>query len=426
MNTIKITINKLGAIRNSVVELAPVMVFSGESGLGKSYLAILCHYFFDLLLDTTRLNRFFKEKGLVYTDMQKNMHGVGAALTLKKTELEEWMAADALQYLSYMLNNAQLKGDLRVELPECMGNTITIAFEEEIAGMENDEDVYVKLSALGLTYRAKDETIDAESPFAVLLRYGLQNTLLGDFKAIKETYVLPPSRGPVMTEEVTPRTGMYEKFKNDLIRMNRTQPHAEEADQNLRHLLRDVLEGTVKRTTDSYQYTIDGGDMPISAAAASIREIAPLAMLVERTDLSKTVLMMEEPEAHLHPLKQRKMADIVSVMCSGGAYMQITTHSDYFLRRLNELISLKRLHAKCKTLAEFEQICNDVNIDKRLEFDYERLAAYLLERDEDGMTVIKKQELTNGIPFASFSSAIEESLNNRHKLNNYAEKYGCD
>ena len=428
MKTIKITINKLGAIRNSVIELSPIMIFSGESGLGKSYLAMLCHYFFDMLLDITRLDRFIKEKGWVFSEMKQSFKNSGTAVIIDKKELEEWISKDAIQYLCYMLNSNNLKADISIELPQEIENTIHIDFEEEISGIENNEDVYIKLSALGLIYRTKDESMDEESSFAFLLRYGLIKTIFGNFKALKDSYVFPPSRGPMLTEDITPRTGLYEKFKTDLLRINRIPPHPEEADKNLIELLRDVLEGSVNRTTESYEYKCKGleNPIPLSAAAASIKEIAPLAMLVERTDISKAVMMIEEPEAHLHPLKQRTMADITSLMCSGGAYMQITSHSDYYLRRINELISLKRLHEKCESEEEFEKICNDVAIDKRLEFDYTRLAAYLLVKQEDGTSKVEKQTLDNGIPFASFSKAIEESLNSRYKLNFYAEKYGCN
>lgn len=49
MEGITIHINRLGAIRDSVVKLKPIMIFSGESGLGKSYMAMLCHYVFIVL-----------------------------------------------------------------------------------------------------------------------------------------------------------------------------------------------------------------------------------------------------------------------------------------------------------------------------------------------------------------------------------------
>ena len=59
MNCIKVRVDQLGRIRDSEIWLSPLMVFSGESGLAKSYLALLCHYFFELLVNTNRLNHFF-------------------------------------------------------------------------------------------------------------------------------------------------------------------------------------------------------------------------------------------------------------------------------------------------------------------------------------------------------------------------------
>ena len=40
MKSIIIHINRLGAVINSTIELKPLLIFSGESGLGKSYVAI--------------------------------------------------------------------------------------------------------------------------------------------------------------------------------------------------------------------------------------------------------------------------------------------------------------------------------------------------------------------------------------------------
>ncbi len=37
MKAIKIHINRLGIIKDSDITITPMMIFSGESGLGKSY-----------------------------------------------------------------------------------------------------------------------------------------------------------------------------------------------------------------------------------------------------------------------------------------------------------------------------------------------------------------------------------------------------
>ena len=57
---IKIYIEELGPIRDSVIELKPFMIFSGESGMGKSYTVLLVHYIYRILCNAA-LSSFFEE-----------------------------------------------------------------------------------------------------------------------------------------------------------------------------------------------------------------------------------------------------------------------------------------------------------------------------------------------------------------------------
>ena len=419
MEKIKIEIEHLGSIRDSEIELSPVMIFSGESGLGKSYLAILCHYFFDVLVNNARINGFIKEQGLNFSRMRQSLNGIGEAFYLSKKDLESWLSKDAVQYLRYMLNNDTMSASVHVSLPSAIEDSISIDVEEEMIGIENNEEVYIKLSALGLTYRVTEEALNDESPFAFLLRFGLIHKIFGNHLALTDTYVFPPSRGPVLTEDVVPRTGLYEKFKFGLLKIDRYKAHPETVDAGLVELLKSVLGGNVGRKDGKYVYTVSNTELPISAAAASIREIAPIAMLIERTDISRIAMLIEEPEAHLHPLKQRMMADVVSLLCNGGAYMQITTHSDYFLRRLNELIGLRRIRMKFPD--NYQHICQELRISPELDIHYDRVGAYLLKRNSDGTSTIEKQDIDDGVPFASFSEAIDESLKFRYRISEYLE-----
>lgn len=418
MQKIKLVINKLGAIENSEIEISPIMIFSGDSGLGKSYLAILCHYFFEVLLNHKRLDSFIKENGWDFSEMRPSFRDSGRAFIFKKNALEAWLAEDAVRYLRHMLNNIAMSPSIEVHLPSSIDDEISVLYEEEAVKLQENVETYIKLMTLDLVYSVKDgDSLYSESPFAFILRYGLMEKILGNFKALSDSFVFPPSRGPVLTEEIIPITGLYEKYKIGLTKIDKSLPHADSVDQRLVSLLRRVLEGDVARKEGKYVYTINDEELPISAAAASIREIAPLALLIERMDTSKLVMLIEEPEAHLHPLKQRMMADIISILCKGGAYMQITTHSDYFLRRLNELIGLKRIHDEYPE--RYESICEELEMDPDMEFPVDRLSAYLLKRRNDGSSYIEEQNVEDGIPFASFSEAIDRSLKNRVRIFDY-------
>ena len=63
-NTITIHIGHLGPVRDSDIILKPFMVFTGESGTGKSYTALLVHYVYKVLC-TFECSNFFKSLNCV-------------------------------------------------------------------------------------------------------------------------------------------------------------------------------------------------------------------------------------------------------------------------------------------------------------------------------------------------------------------------
>ena len=414
MERIRIKINRLGRIRNSEVSFSQMVIFSGESGLGKSYLALLCHYFFEVLINTKRFENFFKTNNIIYD--RTVLRNQGIATTIYKKDLEVWLAEDALAYIGYMLNH-NVDGDIEVKLPEAFPEMIEIKFEEQMMGLVDNEDTYIVLKTEHLTYKIKDNTSFEELPYAFLLRHELINILFGNFKALKNTFVLPPSRGPLLTENIIPVTGLYNEYKNALDELNSANNIQEGSDDYLLSLINDILEGNVTVNDNKYIYYMnDGGPLPISAAAASVKEIVPLELIAEKTNVANDAILIEEPEAHLHPQKQRMAADIIAAFFNAGAHLQITTHSDYFIGRINELMMLGRVKNRVEK-DRFEDICKKTGIYEGLALNRENISAYLLKRNDDGNSVIDRLSMVDGIPFASFTDTIRKSM----QINNFLE-----
>lgn len=414
MERIRIKINRLGRIRNSEVSFSQMVIFSGESGLGKSYLALLCHYFFEVLINTKRFENFFKTNNIIYD--RTVLRNQGIATTIYKKDLEVWLAEDALAYIGYMLNH-NVDGDIEVKLPEAFPEMIEIKFEEQMMGLVDNEDTYIVLKTEHLTYKIKDNTSFEELPYAFLLRHELINILFGNFKALKNTFVLPPSRGPLLTENIIPVTGLYKEYKNALDELNSANNIQEESDDYLLSLINDILEGNVTVNDNKYIYYMnDGVPLPISAAAASVKEIVPLELIAEKTNVANDAILIEEPEAHLHPQKQRMAADIIAAFFNAGAHLQITTHSDYFIGRINELMMLGRVKNRVEK-DRFEDICKKTGIYEGLALNRENISAYLLKRNDDGNSVIDRLSMVDGIPFASFTDTIRKSM----QINNFLE-----
>ena len=421
MKCIKVRIDQLGRIRDSEILVSPLMVFSGESGLGKSYLALLCHYFFELLINTSRLNHFFVDNNIDFNVLSKDFKDAGTALEIKKQDLEAWMAKDAILYLRYMLGYDGISGQIEITLPESIPDTMAFTYKNELTGLVNEEDLYTILSLGNLRFRIQEKTQFDESPFAFLLRFVMIDYIFGNYQMLDSTFVLPPSRGPILTEQIIPTTGMYLEFLNDMTGLNRIKPRPDTASEIVLKLFRTILEGEVNKEETTYIYTTNDASMPVSAAAASIREIAPLQILAKKQDVSRCAILVEEPEAHLHPLKQRMMADIIGALSHNGAIMQITTHSDYFLRRLNELIMFAKAKKttddpdKLRTLSEKVNIVEDMSIDESI------IGAYLLRKQADNTSIAVKQDISNGIPFAAFRDAILDDMNYQDILGDFLQ-----
>lgn len=421
MKCIKVRIDQLGRIRNSEILVSPLMVFSGESGLGKSYLALLCHYFFELLINTSRLNHFFVDNNIDFNILAKDFKDAGTALEIKKQDLEAWMAKDAILYLRYMLGYDGISGQIEITLPESIPDTMAFTYKNELTGLVDKEEIYTILSLGNLRFRIQEKTQFDESPFAFLLRFVMIDYIFGNYQMLDSTFVLPPSRGPILTEQIIPTTGMYLEFLNDMTGLNRIKPRPDTASEIVLKLFRTILEGEVDKEETTYIYTTNDASMPVSAAAASIREIAPLQILAKKQDVSRCAILVEEPEAHLHPLKQRMMADIIGALSHNGAIMQITTHSDYFLRRLNELIMFAKAKKttddpdKLRTLSEKVNIVEDMSIDESI------IGAYLLRKQADNTSIAVKQDISNGIPFAAFRDAILDNMNYQDILGDFLQ-----
>lgn len=394
----------------------PMMLFSGESGLGKSYLAILCHYFFEIMANRKRIGSLFEKLSIDYDEVSSRFEERGVFFVLKKTDLEEWLAADAVDYLRYMLGNSSFEADFTVSLQDGIPAEVPFAYRKGAMEINEKKDVIYSISVPGLVLRVGERGVNEESPMALLLRLYLIQQILEETIFDLRTFVLPPSRGPVLTEDVTPVTGLYSSFNKCITWLKRVPNQSVERNQEFLALMEDVMEGEVTYDGEKFMYNHNTEPIPLSAAASSIRELAILSMIAERTDLDNMVVLFEEPEAHLHPLKQRLMADALSLMNTFGAYSQVTTHSDYLLRRLNELIKLQKIKELVNNEDEFERICYDIGVFPGFSFDYRRLGAYLLERSTDGTSKIVRQSLEEGVPFSSFHDAIENSLSFDMKL----------
>lgn len=168
MESIKIQIKHLGRIKATEIEVSPFMIFSGESGLGKSYLAILSHYIFHALLDQYGFNNFYKGKGYDYSSLSESFAESGEIFIIQRSEIEQWLSEEAIRYLKYMLGNNDLDGDINIILPSSIPDVLPMKYRKEVSGIEGLEQENYILGFGNLTFRVREKADFDESPFSFI------------------------------------------------------------------------------------------------------------------------------------------------------------------------------------------------------------------------------------------------------------------
>lgn len=427
MKKLEFKINQLGAIRNSSIKIKPLMVLSGESGLGKSYAAFLVHYIYYLLSNTNnRLKDFFiTHKKYNFDSIFANATSGDTILTISKKDVFDWINKDAITYIGYLIGNKDFHGDIEISFP-CGYKDFEFTYIQELGGLEGEEDIIYKLRLRKFSYMMLSKEFEkTESPFTALLKAELKDLLFGNFRYMYSTYLLPPSRGALMEINERPAflSGMYHEFFDFKRVLNEANPRPEEPNNDIIECCSIVNEGKLKREEGRIIYSTHGADMPLTAAASSIKELAPLTLFLNKYSTKGVSFLFEEPEAHLHPNRQIKVADMISCIVNEGGHMQITTHSDFLIKRLNNLINLFLLKDKMDKNS-FKEFLSKWNIKETYLLNPENVGAYLLKPNEDGTSQIVEQDIMadEEIPFESFYTAIEDDIALTRDIKTYKEQ----
>ena len=90
------------------------------------------------------------------------------------------------------------------------------------------------------------------------------------------------------------------------------------------------------------QLMVNVGDrlIPHYMSSSSVRSLADLHVWLKHKATPGSLLMIDEPELNLHPENQVKMARLFARLINAGVNVFITTHSDYILKELNNLLLL--------------------------------------------------------------------------------------
>ena len=146
--------------------------------------------------------------------------------------------------------------------------------------------------------------------------------------------------------EVSTFSGMIGDFLEQIVQYKERDGSSKEISRVAEQLEMDLLEGKieVKRPTPEaypeflYRPNQSEEALRMSHSSAMVSELAPLVLFLRGVIGRDDLLIIEEPESHLHPGAQTKIAQTLARLVQAGVRVLITTHSNWLLKQISNLI----------------------------------------------------------------------------------------
>ncbi len=172
------------------------------------------------------------------------------------------------------------------------------------------------------------------------------NVVVGALIASAPTAGLRPvTRTPTLS-------GVLADFLEQLIEIDRIGPANRKAKEDIGRNIENALLGgavLIDRSTHidypSFAYRPHGSkeSLPLANASSVVSELAPVVLYLRHMIKPGNVLIVEEPESHLHPGMQVAFTRQIAALIEAGVRVIITTHSEWLLEELANIVRRSQL-----------------------------------------------------------------------------------
>lgn len=414
LNDLAIKVHRFGPLENISFKLAPMMIFTGMSSLGKSYANYLVYYFLSMVSNGTL-------RSYIMSEVDKNATQQTVVFSLD--EFLKELADHAEGFMRKFLGDDELTCIVEFK---SLKRSRTLSFELkkiEVASSAGNEDNDVTIHRTHLPYEYSVNGVEQmQLPSFEYVQFYFEQELikyiLGEH--VYRAVILPPGRGAFAGEnfslksEVASSLNMYNNYFRDYdFGLNARERRRGDDDDDLSGRLLNLTSGGRLVSIEGKQYLQINEEQRISlsAGASSIKDLSPWLFYLKNHWMMPCAFCLEEPEAHQHPSVTVQIADIMAIsMHLHPRYSNIfhlTTHSDYLIQRINQLIKLGGIRRKDK--AVFLQICKDRGLDQHSYLDAKDIQAYFFSKNEKGKTAVESLSVTDeGIPMKTFFDVVRD------------------
>ena len=393
---IHIGVENFGPIEKAKIDLRPLTVFVGESNTGKTYLGALIYALLRtfegiprvpwLYYNTSRFDPIYYSKPAdlstqtLIEETHKALKSLAkASQPFKFSDLPKWVR-DRLKCGS--AHSEVLEAELRrcfdyesvselARFTKSQDETMKVSFEVRevnqflwsLGFYDSGSGVHIdKCVNKEIEFRSEDRDI-----FRRALDVKDQGIPLRFINPVSTFYYLPAARSSILlthgfivsslVERATRielerlpatsmLTGMIADFLKHIINYKEREIYPSEIIEISKALENEVLRGGIEANRPaglgypqfSYRPLKSEKSLRMNQTSSMVLELAPLVLLLRSVVNYGDTLIMEEPEAHQHPGAQTKIAITLARLVRAGVRVIITTHSDWLLEQIGNLV----------------------------------------------------------------------------------------
>jgi predicted ATPase len=387
----RISVKDFGPIKEASIDLARLTVLMGPDNTGKTYTAVLM----PVLEELIRNWRY--AQALMAPPIN----------TLEDFELQLNVMLYDILHIFYSIEPEELirrgaeKAEIEFELRSKEGQVVVLEVQIDKSG------VNTKLHGFDELFKCNKAPIIKPVVYIPAERAGIMRALKQFLRLVLETSLLstPLQKRKVqlMSERIRlPGASMF--FLEQLLGVEKfTKKERERAfTAPALELLEEVLGGRLEMREDlSIRYYPIGAGKPLKLINASAMASELSAIYILSGALKEGWWMVvEEPEAHIHPMGQMGIARFMAKLARLGVNVMATTHSDIIALKLAQMVGLTGLSPEERERLGYR---GDEYLTK------EELALYSFE-PEDGSVARKVEVSETGevSELPTYSNVVEE------------------
>lgn len=243
-------------------------------------------------------------------------------LAQKKQYWNDSLLQDKINRLLYMISfyqeeSKQLSVNLNLELKASIGDVLINSLHSEDKGK------------ISLSLKDKEAlSLDVTTENLVVTKYNAD-----DFEYIFDdaTYIETPL---LISEEFDLKFNKRSSYADILKKIKIAQNPKE---KKLEYILQ-TIPGEIYMKNDKFSYKVSpkGKELSLSAMASGVKSFNILQLLAQGGFIGgvSKLLIVDEPENHLHPEWQLKYAELIVSLVAKGASIMLTSHSPYMIEAL--------------------------------------------------------------------------------------------